>query len=82
MGYKVGDWIKNRHTGYMLEIIEVIRTDDGIHQYRVKEINKDYPKINLLNYMILQSFYELLPLARLLYTKKVTSEVANENDAE
>lgn len=83
MGYKVNDWLKNRHTGQLIEVVEVKTENIGQHMYTVKKIYNNptsWNKTFCYNYSILQEHYELLPLARLLYSKKVTSEVTNENN--
>ena len=71
MSYKLGDRLKNRHTGHLVEIIEVISNSDGIHQYVVKKPDKDMMRTQRVNYSILLEHYELMKLARLLYYKKV-----------
>lgn len=73
--YKVGDWLKNIHTGHLVEISEVFTNMDGIHNYCVKKLNTERTQYSTFNYSILQSNFELLPLARLLYKNNITSEV-------
>jgi hypothetical protein len=68
--YKLGDWLKNIHTGQVIEIIEVISNSDGIHQYVVKKSDRNpmyTTGATRVNYTVLLENYELLKLARLLY---------------
>lgn len=73
MGYKLGDWLKHKHVGDVIEITEVRVTDDGIHSYSVKRIDTETgctkARFNI-NYSILNMFYDHMPLARLLYYKE------------
>lgn len=68
--YKVGDWLKNKHTGQLVEIVHVNRTSDGVHMYTINKLDNEY-RLRLgqffSNYTSLQEFYEPAPVAQLLY---------------
>jgi hypothetical protein len=68
--YKLGDCFRNKHTGHLVEIIEVHRTNDGIDYYLVKKLNKSIAQTFHVNYSLLQDNYEKSNLAQVLYSNK------------
>lgn len=78
--YQVGDWIKNKHSGYIAEIIQVYDKTDGRHQYVVKWLNSSHYGTRELNYSTILEFYDHLKMARLLYTNNSNKAVTNETN--
>jgi hypothetical protein len=68
--YKLGDCFRNKHTGHLVEIIEVHTTFDGVNYYTVKKLNKPTIQTFQVNYSLLQNNYEKSNLAQVLYSNK------------
>jgi hypothetical protein len=74
MSYKVGDWLKNKHTSQLYEVIDVSTSQDGIHCYHIARIDSKHfgaRKIFHINFSMLEEHFTFLPMARLLYSKNV-----------
>jgi hypothetical protein len=70
--YKLGDWLKNIHTGQMIEITAINKTADGIHLYSVQRVDNSYRRLSIISYSVLQENYEFMKLARLLYMNNIS----------
>ncbi len=71
--YKIGDCFRNRHIGYIIRIVEVFESEDGIHAYDVQPINSPNKLYYTLSYTRLLTNYEYSPMAQVLYGNNVTT---------
>ena len=71
--YELNDCFRNRHSGELYKIIEVITNTDGMHLYNVQCLNSEKKLRYPINYSKLLDNYEYSPMAQVLYSNTVTT---------